>query len=149
MVYKFRKGSYIKADAQAAGEMCEQLEARGKLTAEELLNANRAEDAPLHDSFEWDDSVAAESWRMQQARHIINSLEIVTENREPVRAFFSIIRSEPNYRHIDTILQRQDDTEALLKMALSELQAFQKKYSQLMELAAVFSAIDSIAKRSA
>lgn len=149
MVYKFRKGSYIKADAQAAGEMCEQLEARGKLTAEELLNANRAEDAPLHDSFEWDDSVAAESWRMQQARHIINSLEIVTENREPVRAFFSIIRSEPNYRHIDTILQRQDDTEALLKMALSELQAFQKKYSQLVELAAVFSAIDSIAKRSA
>lgn len=149
MVYKFRKGSYIRADAQAAGEMCEQLEARGKLTAEELLNANRAEDAPLHDSFEWDDSVAAESWRMQQARHIINSLEIVTENREPVRAFFSIIRSEPNYRHIDTILQRQDDTEALLKMALSELQAFQKKYSQLMELAAVFSAIDSIAKRSA
>lgn len=149
MVYKFRKGSYIRADAQAAGEMCEQLEAQGKLTAEELLNANRAEDAPLHDSFEWDDSVAAESWRMQQARHIINSLEIVTENREPVRAFFSIIRSEPNYRHIDTILQRQDDTEALLKMALSELQAFQKKYSQLMELAAVFSAIDSIAKRSA
>lgn len=149
MVYKFRKGSYIKADAQAAGEMCEQLEARGKLTAEELLNANRAEDAPLHDSFEWDDSVAAESWRMQQARHIINSLEIVTENREPVRAFFSIVRSEPNYRHIDTILQRQDDTEALLKMALSELQAFQKKYSQLVELAAVFSAIDSIAKRSA
>ncbi len=145
MVYKFKTGSHIKADPQLAGEMLEHLEAENNLTAKALVDANRAEDAPLHNEFEWNDSIAAEAYRETQARHIINCIEIVREEKEPVRAFFSISRAEPEYRHIDAIMKEEDKRQTLLNLALSELLAFKKKYAQLNELAAVFAAIDEVA----
>ena len=145
MQYSFKPGSYIKVDAQAAGEMCERLAAENRLTAKELLNANRPADAPLHGAFEWDDSIAAEAYRENQARHIINCLQIVEpEKKEPVRAFFNIVRTESNYHHVDAIFQNETATSALLKTALAELESFRKKYRQLSELAPVFDALDQI-----
>lgn len=144
MVYKFKRGSYINADPQAAGEMLERLEAENNLTAKALVDANRDESAPLHNEFEWDDNIAAEAYRETQARHIINCLEIVREEAEPVRAFFNIRREEREYHRIETILREKDSREALLKTALAELAAFQRKYKDLVELAAVLSAIDEV-----
>lgn len=146
MVYKFKSGSHIKADPQIAGELLERLEAENNLTAKALVDANRDEDAPLHNEFEWNDSVAAEAYRETQARHIINCIEIVKEETEPVRAFFNITRGEPVYRHIDAILREKDTREALLKTALAELIAFKRKYKNLVELAKVIAAIDEAEK---
>lgn len=145
MVYRFKSSGYLSgAYAQAAGEQCEELAREGRLTAKNLVEINRPEDAPLHKAFEWRDGVAAENWREHQARHIIGSLELVREEAQPVRAFFNIVRSEPEYKHIETILQREDDTERLLRTALGELSAFQRKYHQLKALANVFAAIDQL-----
>lgn len=150
MVYKWKNFSYIKADAQVAGEMCEKLEADGNLTAQSLLDANRPADAPLHNEFEWDDGIAAEEYRKSQARHIINCLCVIKETdggkKEPQRVFFNIRREEHEYKHIDTIIRSQDDTAMLLQTALKELEAFERKYSQLKELSRVFDAIHSIGK---
>lgn len=146
MVYSFKSGSHIKADAQAAGEMCEKLAAEGRLTARELVEENRPESAPLHGEFEWDNDVAADSWREHQARHIIGCLVIKAEKKEPVRAFFNIQRSEPTYSHIESILQSRDETESLLRTALLELEAFERKYAMLKELAGVFDAIGEVRK---
>lgn len=144
MVYKFKDGSQIKANPQIAGEMCERLAAEGRLTAKDLVEENRPDDAPLHSSFLWNNDEAADKWREHQARHIIGSLIIQTEKKEPVRAFFNIVRQEPQYTHIESILQRKDDTERLLKTALAELTAFKRKYEVLEELAEVFAAIDHV-----
>lgn len=143
MVYKFRPGSYIKADAQAAGEMCERLASENRLTAAELVEENRPEDAPLHNAFEWQDSVAAEEWRKHQARHIIASIICVKkEDKPPVRQFFNIVRSEPEYKSIDVIMQTVDETDKLLAVALGELRAFRIKYAALSKkLAPVFDAL--------
>ena len=149
MNYRFKKGSYIKADAQTAGEICEKLEQQGNLTARALLEESRPENAPLHNAFEWDDGKAAELYRENQARHIISSLEIVPVQSEPVRAFFNIVRSEPQYTHINVLMNQKETAEMLLKYALNELLAFQRKYSQLVELAKVFDAIDEVTKISA
>lgn len=142
MVYKFKSGAQIRADAQVAGEMCERLASEGRLTARNLVDENRPETAPLHGAFEWNNDTAAECWREHQARHIIASLTIQTEQAEPIRAFFNIVRADPQYSHIESILQEKDDTENLLKMALAELVSIQKKYFMLHKLAKVFEAID-------
>jgi hypothetical protein len=144
--YKWKTASYIKADAEKAGKMCEELERTGGLTAERLVEANEPEDAPLHDEFEWNDEKAAGEWRKQQARHIINSLVIVSEKQdaEPVRAFISIERASPNYESLDVIIHSEDKYAALLAMALKELEAFKKKYSQLAELNALFDIINEL-----
>lgn len=149
MVYKFKSGSHINANPQAAGEMCEELAAKQNLTAKALVDANRPANAPLHGAFEWNDTKAAESWREHQARHIINCLEIVTEEQEPVRAYFSISVKEPGYEHIDAILRHTDTRQKLLQTALVELTAFKRKYAQLDELCKVFEAIEELEEKGA
>lgn len=144
MVYQWRDGCRISADAQTAGDMCKRLEAEGRLTAKALLDANRPKDAPLHGAFEWDDGVAAEAYREQQARHIIGNLVIVGETKRPVRGFFKVEQAEPVYRSIHAIVQEEDATAKLLASALKELQAFQNKYSAISQFAKLFQAIDEV-----
>lgn len=141
MTYQWKTGTRAKADAQVAGEMCERLAEEGRLTAEDLLDENRPEDAPLHGEFEWNDGIAAEEWRKQQARNIINHLVVVRENVEPVRGFFQIERKTSAYQPIGTILRHADQTNQLLDTALRELTAFQRKYNALCQLSKVFDAI--------
>lgn len=142
MVYQWKKASHIKTDANIAGQMCEQLEKTVGLTAKNLLDANRPENAPLHGEFEWDDSKAAEQYRESQARHIINCLCIMPEqaDQEPVRAFFTI--SQPTYESLPVILQSTEKHGGLLDLALRELNAFKAKYNTLSQLKPVFEAID-------
>lgn len=145
MVYQWKYGSRISADPQVAGEMCKRLETEGRLTAKNLLDENRPEDAPLHKAFEWNDGVAAEKWREQQARHIISSIVVCKEKAEPVRGFFNIERAENNYHSIETILRTQNATNKLFETAMRELTAIQKKYSAIQNLHKVWEAIDEVA----
>lgn len=144
MVYQWKTGARIRTDAQTAGEMCMKLADEGRLTARELLDVNRPEDAPLHGEFEWDDGIAAESWRVHQARNIINSLLVVPEKSEPVRGFFKIEQGERNYHSVTAILSRKDMAQRLFDNALRELMAFQRKYQSLEQFNEVWQAIANI-----
>ena len=136
MVFQWKQGARIKADAQQAGILCSKLETEGRLTAKALLDESRAEGSPLHDEFEWNDGIAAEKYRENQARHIINCLVTVHETAE--------------YRSVTAIMQNSESRDQLLSLALRELDAFKQKFSSLSELAAVFAAIEEIQeKRSA
>ena len=148
MVYEWKTASYIKADANVAGKQCEQLEKTVGLTAKNLLDANRGENAPLHNEFEWRDSIAAEKYRENQARHIIACLcvraETTTgEQSELVRAF---LKTEPEseYQSLNVILQSADSHSAMLATALKELKAFQNKYKMLSELKPLFDVMEGI-----
>ena len=145
MVYKWRPGYQHKVSAQTAGEVCKALEEEGRLTAATLVDESRPEDAPLHAEFEWNDSVAAEEYRKHQARNVIGSIiEVISPDVVPTRAFFNIVRREANYESIHTIITDEDKRQALLSKALSELRAFEAKYSTLSELCAVFDAIRNV-----
>lgn len=145
MKYTFASGSRIKADPQAAGEMCEELERTGGLTAKRLVEANRAKDAPLHNCFEWNNKKAADLYREGQARHIINCIIVVPEEtNEPIRKFFNIEYKEPEYKSIEVILKNEDDTEKLFQRCLAELNAVRKKYAAVQKAASVFNAIDQL-----
>lgn len=143
-MYEFKEGSRIKADANVAGAMCEQLEKTIGLTPKTLLDANRAEDAPLHSCFEWNDGEAAEKYRESQARHIINCLCIKTGQVEQptVRAFFNIQKT--SYESTGVIIRQEDKYAQLLDMAKKELSAFQQKYKTLSELQTVFDVIEQL-----
>ena len=145
MVYKWRFTKY-PVDAQVAGEELERIcESHGALTPEIVLNESREQAAVLHNCFEWDDIVAAESWRREQAGQIIRQLVTVTvagkETSEPVRAFVQI---ENTYKPIEQVIVRADYVSAMLQNAKKELQSFRLKYSTLTQLQSVFAAIDDL-----
>lgn len=152
MVYEWAVGSRHKVSAQVAGEVCAELEKKGMLTAKDLVEVSRPEDAPLHEEFEWDDAEAAEKYRVYQARNVINSIKVVheedeeeTATRNDVRAFFTLKRDEPQYESITIILSDEEKYNELMKVAIRELMAFEKKYAKIKELGKVFEEVDKVA----
>jgi hypothetical protein len=49
----------------------------GRLTPTLVVAYARDEDHPLHDRFTWDDTVAGEKWRKEEARMMIRRVKIV------------------------------------------------------------------------
>ena len=148
MVYKWKEAAQIKADAQAAAAVLNDLERKGELNARSVVEVSRPEDAVLHSDFEWNDEKAAVEYRLNQARKIMQSLIVIpevenSEQQEPVRAFFKIDVGSPTYQSIQSIMRTPSQKDMLLKMALKELQAFQQKYKRLEELADVFESIET------
>ena len=147
MTYKWKPNSRIGINAETAGAVMDNLEQRGALTAKNLVDESRPAEAPLHGEFEWDDVKAAEEYRLQQARHIINCLLIEDDaQQETVRAFFNLAESAPEYRSIRTIMADETQSEALLQVALHELQAFERKYVQISKFRALFAEIDRLSE---
>lgn len=149
MVYKWKTASYIKADANEAGKQFRNLERTVGLTPKTVLEANRMAGSPLHNEFEWDDGVAAENYRLNQARHLLNCICTVSESNDgkeqTTRAFFVV--SETNgYESLDVIVRNENKFNAMLETALRELSAFEKKYSTLSALTPVFQAAKEVRK---
>ena len=151
--YSYKAGFHIdkRFEAQVVGEMCEELSNTIGLTPKTLLDANRNEDAPLHDYFEWRDDVAAEKYREQKAGYIIRSIIVVEEEKPEVRAYVPVIVSGKNeFKHVETVIKSVDLTQQMLENAKKELFAFQVKYNNLreyVELAEVFTSIENLRKK--
>ena len=73
MVFEWKKNARIKADAQIVGEELEKIE-EGKTAKVVLAVAKKNKKSELHKCFTWEDSVAAEQFRLDQARHVLNSI---------------------------------------------------------------------------
>lgn len=148
MVYKWKEASRIKADPEKAAKLMSELANSNALNAETLVEVSKPETALLHGDFDWDNDEAAIKWRNHQARNIINALVLVPEeneplkSREPIRAFFKVTDSQNSYESTVLLISKTDTRELLLRKALSELTAFQNKYSALEELASVMKAIE-------
>ena len=147
MIYKWKSGYHNKVPADIAGEVLNQLSAEDRLTAKDLVEVSRPDDAPLHNAFEWDDTEAAERWREQQGRILINSIVIQAEEKEeaePVRAFFVIESNSSNYEPVTVIMRDEDKRKKLFDVAKRELSAFKAKYRALEQFEALFKEIDKI-----
>lgn len=60
----------------------------GKLEAKAVVDAARPLDSPLHNKFEWDDTVAAEHYREGQARRLIRTVRVVHQQTQQSYAAF-------------------------------------------------------------
>ncbi|MFF7881037.1 hypothetical protein ACH40F_07835 [Streptomyces sp. NPDC020794] len=72
----------------------------GKLTPQIVVDVARDPGHPLHSRFEWNDAVAGEAWRRQQAHDLIRKAKVVyreADERGPersVRAFHAVRTEE-------------------------------------------------------
>lgn len=152
--YEYSNGFYRKASPQTVGEVCEQLEKSERgLTPQALLDASRDENAPLHNEFEWDDTVAAEKWRLEQARLLIANIRIVRSNDEQERnaykerGFVSTPGNKGVYVGMQTALNQEKLRSYLLDQAKRDSQSFIAKYRRLQELAEVCEAMESFIEK--
>jgi len=122
------------------------------LKAEAIVEFARDENTALHSWFEWDDSQAAHSYRIIQARTLIRIMVAPVEGVEhPVRVYVSLMddRKMPGggYRSMEDVMADPELRQQALKTALIEASAFRKRYKELTELAEVFSAIEAVEEK--
>lgn len=117
----------------------------GIVDPQSVVDASRSEDAPLHNLFEWDDSVAAEKYRVTQARFIIRNITVCEDAKPTVRQFVHAV--QPGYVTIHTALKSEEMKAALLDRAVADMTAFRAKYRALEELCEVVDAMEKTEKR--
>lgn len=149
-MYAWKTGARMKVSAEIAGNVCAELEKGGMLTASNLVNVSRPENAPLHGEFEWDDSIAAERFRETQARDIMGHLIIVEDDKpvEPIRAFFNVSEGDPNYYSAAVVISEADKYEQLKQRVIRELTAIQRRYAMVKGLSAIDTVIKQIREAS-
>lgn len=125
-----------KADAQVIGEALAKLSDKsgGHLTPAAVVEAAANKRSPLHRHFEWDDAVAAQSWRLDQARHLVRVIR-VEEGDETPRAFLSISdKGGVSYRTLGEVRSSSALQLLVLKQAERDLEAFERRYRDLTEV---------------
>lgn len=94
--------SYSPDDVATIAPILEHIAAaKGGISAQDVVTVARPKDSPLHRYFIWDNEVAAELYREEQARMMLRSIEIRVEvknggetSEQYVRAFHAIKLSE-------------------------------------------------------
>ena len=155
--YTFKDGpltfkAATKADPQKIGEELAVLQEgnEGRLNPANVVDAARVETSALHPHFEWDDAVAAERYRLEQARTIIRSIVAVDEDKgekSAAPAFISINDGGTSYRAIDEVRNSVDLQTKLLAAADRDLESFQTRYRTLKEVCAVVQKARDVVRR--
>lgn len=149
MVFKWNVPRLYPVDAQTAGEELNRIyEKHGELEPADVVEESKDENAPLHDCFEWDDVKAAQKYRIHQAGKLIRCVVSVTENektKEPIQTR-AYVHVQDTYRPISVVVESQDMVDEMMETAMSELNNFRRKYSNLQALSGVFREIDNFTK---
>lgn len=104
---------------------------------------------PLHDSFEWDDSLAAAEHRLQQARQLIRIAVTVlpSVNCRPVRAFISLSSERgagAGYLKVQQILSDEELRAQALADAITAFNSMQTRFGYLRELTPIWQTLAEI-----
>lgn len=170
-IYKFHQASHISGDAQAVGERLDALrEHNNGLTPDVVVSDARKPGSVLHPFFEWDDTKAAERYRLDQAGGLIRAVQVVFIEEPPaperevsvssepaaaaqpsrtVRAFVAIQRGDGAraYESTERAMADAEMRQQVIARAHGELDSVSRKYRELQELAGVFTALDQVGQQ--
>lgn len=130
---------------QADAERCYQeiVSIGESVTPKQIVDFGRNPDTELHKCFEWNDSIAAEQYRIQQARHVVCNLVIVEETQKTEPQKLRLLqRADEGYKPAELIVQNKSEYERLLERARAELSSFKQRYHMLVELEEILALID-------
>lgn len=127
----------------------------GRVNPHEVVEQARDPASVLHEYFEWDDDEAGKRYRLTQAEALIRRVKLSIMRQDPgtkeitmsmTRAFQNRASqrktSGSGYEEIDQIMADEGKRADLLNQVLRELESYRKRYSALVELADVWTAID-------
>ncbi len=113
---------------------------RGSLTPALVVDAARNPEHPLHSRFEWDDGVAAEKWRLEQASQLLRVVKLPPDPSRPndLRAFVAV-KGKDSHRaeYVPTETAMADEFARRLVLADMEREwkALRRRYQHMAEFA--------------
>lgn len=107
------------------------------VTATEIVVAARPARSPIHRDFEWDDAVAGDQFRLEQARQMLRSIKVVFVNGHesvPTRAYHQVTVVEADqeqhrvYMPAQVVWQTPELASQVTEKALAELRGWVARY---------------------
>jgi hypothetical protein len=150
--YKATEGAqFDKKKAQIYGKCLEEIEERhGKLKARDVVDEARSKKNPLHEVFDWDNTSAAEKYRLEQARHLINHLTVEVSydgQKEDIKGWVSVNETPGDkkmnkvYIKTERVLSEPELRHQIVVGAIEEAEYWHEKWKQYKELSEVFTVI--------
>lgn len=134
-----RKKTTIKIDAVAREMRRLYRENGGVLHPPVVVDAAKDPSSALHKFFTWDDTEAAEQYRLQQARQLIARVHVVIPasrgGTTNVRAYHALRSEQSGYRHTRDIMAGPELRESLLSQFASDLERLTERYDCLRSVA--------------
>jgi len=159
--YKVRQGGFItNKQAQVYGPIIVEIAENNNYqnVPEKIVEHAETLNSPLHDYFEWDDSIAGYKYRCEQARYLLRAIVTVVESnekKEELRAVVHISKKVINDESLDNnknglyvpitkVFQHEKMYRDLLLAALRQAKSWQKQYEFIKELEPIRTAIDFV-----
>lgn len=101
----------------------------GRLTPSIVIEAAKDEQSPLHGYFEWDDSIAAENYRLEQARTLIRSVVLHITDEKTTFTCVRYVRDpkagpkEQGYRSIPSLVSDDQSAGLVVQYEFARAQA--------------------------
>lgn len=147
-------GYRFKVNAEIAKREIVKLKdkSNGVVNPDDLVEISKPKNAPLHDAFEWDDSICGVRYRRHQAQSMIRAVEIEYPDIGKAPAFLGvqIISGRGNVcrrGYADAVVAIQTNGNQLLTEALARLEALKNRYKMLKELTDVWTAVKNVRKK--
>ena len=151
--YEWKCPGLYKVGADIAAKVVESCkDSSGYIQPTAVVDKSRPAEAELHGCFEWQDNIAADRWREQQARVLIKNIVTVEirdddKKQDVIKTFVHVISPEEQsrgYKMTAVAVQDPRDRDYILSTARRELASFKSKYSKLTEFAALMNTIDEV-----
>ncbi len=111
-----------------------------QLTPALVVDVARDPSHELHSRFEWDDQVAGEAWRREQAHQLIRSVRVVyregtdTDAARSVRAFHAVRTDQGHvYKPVDEVVGDDFTRQLVLNDMRREWQTLHRRYRDFEE----------------
>lgn len=143
MVYQWKEKAVIrKGNVQRIGEELETFDESERTPETIVAFAQRNKRSELHKCFEWNDTRAAAKWRLEEARNLIQSIEVVIEHVEGphsvpvsvnIRAFESVksdtgTRSYVSHSTTSRVESMKDQIKSRLVSEIDQVLETAKRY---------------------
>ena len=153
--FKARQGAWFSnAKAKIYGKRIKELSSQNKdkITSKIVIEDAKKKSSPLHDAFEWNNSKAADKYRLHQAALLVGHIfEVYVYNNKKVERpmCYNFYKGEKVRYSMtaETIMKRTDLKQRMLAQALWEISSWQNRYNQYEDLIKIFNAIKNVKKK--
>lgn len=137
---------FKQADAQKVGE---ELDEMPTINVDNILEKAKNENTELNKVFDWDNDVAGEKWRRQQANQMIQDLQVIVvkgdkENKPKTAKAYVTLKRDTEYEPIEAVVNDPLKYESLREIALNKIRKIRQDYAEVESLKELYAMIDSL-----
>jgi hypothetical protein len=116
----------------------------GDLNPSDVVDSARDPTSPMHDFFEWDDTIAAEQWRMSQARLLIRRVKIQVLVRDIPMDVMRYVRNPEEPGRYSDIVRIRTDEDRSRRVVIDEMSRVAKAAKRARAVAAVLGTTEQV-----